>query len=240
MKQTAEMTFLDHLEELRWRLVKCALAILAFAIPCGIFWKFILEHILLYPLRFSNPKPRLIYTDPTETVILSFHIAIAGGILFATPVIFYQIWKFVSPGLYKKERLLIIPSVIASCFCFLTGALFCYFTLPLVFRFLTSYAGNTIDPLFKVKDYMTFFIKLALAFGFVFELPVISFILTKTGVITHKFLIRQFRYAIVIIFIVAAILTPPDVLSQLLLGIPLLALYGISILIAFLVRDRKK
>jgi sec-independent protein translocase protein TatC len=228
-----EMSFLEHLEELRWRLIKAALSIAVFAIPCGIFWQRILDVMMVYPLRFTDPKPRLIYTKPTETVMLSFKIAIAGGILFAAPVIFYQLWKFISPGLYKNEKRLVIPTVVTSTLSFLAGIAFCYLTLPLVLRFLTAYGSSRMDAMFKVDDYLEFLLKLCLAFGLVFELPVISFVLAKMGVLTPAFLIKKFRYAVVVIFIVAAILTPPDILSQTLLALPLLFLYGISIIVAW-------
>jgi sec-independent protein translocase protein TatC len=239
-KKTGEMSIMDHLEELRWRIVKIALSIVVFAIPCGIYWQKIIDVVMLYPLRFTNPKPRLIFTTPAESVMLSFQIALAGGLIIAAPVIFYQIWKFVSPGLYKKEKRLVLPTVFASSFFFLAGILFCYFTLPLVMNFLVSFAGNRIDPMFKVGDYFNFILKLSLSFGLVFEMPVVSFVLARFGVLTPGFLIKNFRYAIVIIFIVAAVLTPPDVFSQTLLAMPLLVLYGISIVVAALASKKSK
>jgi sec-independent protein translocase protein TatC len=135
---------------------------------------------------------------------------------------------------------MILPMVFASSFFFLLGILFCYFTFPLVMNFLVSFAGNRIDPMFRVNDYFGFLLKLSLSFGLVFELPVISFVLAKLGILTAGFLIKNLRYAIVIIFIVAAILTPPDVFSQTLLAIPLLILYGLSILVAAIASKKNK
>ena len=234
MKKAAfvEMQFLDHLEELRWRVIKSAITIVLFAIPCGIFWKEIFDLVMIYPLRFINPRPKLIFTTPSECVIISFQIAICGGLIIASPVVFYQLWRFVSPGLYKNEKKLVLPTVIASTVFFLAGILFCYFTFPLVMNFLVSYAGNRIEAMFKADEYFGFLLKLSVSFGLVFELPVISFVLSKMGVLTAGFLIKHIRYAIVIIFIVAAILTPPDVFSQCVLAAPLFVLYGLSILIA--------
>ena len=234
------MNFLDHLEELRWRVIKSAIAVVIFAIPCGIYWKEIFDIVMLYPLRFTNPRPKLIFTTPAESVVLSFQIAIYGGLITAAPVIFYQLWRFVSPGLYKNEKRLILPTVIASSFFFTAGILFCYFTFPLVMNFLCSFAGNRIDPMFKANDYFGFLLKLSLSFGLVFELPVISFVLSKMGLLTAGFLIKHVRYAIVIIFIVAAILTPPDVFSQCLLAAPLLVLYGLSILVAAIASKKER
>lgn len=235
-----EMQFFDHLEELRWRIIKSVIAIIICCIPCGIFWKELFDIVMIYPLRFTNPHPKLIFTTPAEGVAISFQITIAGGLIASAPIVFYQLWRFVSPGLYKKEKKMVLPMVFASSFFFLVGVLFCYFTFPLVMNFLVSFAGNRIDPMFKVNDYFGFLLKLSLSFGVVFELPVISFVLAKLGILTAGFLIKYVRYAIVIIFIVAAILTPPDVFSQILLAIPLLILYGLSILVAAIASKKNK
>jgi len=230
------MPFLQHLEELRWRLIKSGLAVIVCAIPCGIFWEKIFDFVMLYPLHLADAKPRIIYTEPTEAVILSFKIALSGGLILAAPVIFYQLWQFVSPGLYKNEKKFVLPTVIASTFFFIAGIAFSYVTLPLVLRFLTGFAASRMEPFFKPKDYFGFILKITLSFGVVFELPVVSFVLSKIGLLTPGFLIRNFRYSTIIIFLLAAILTPPDILSQLLLALPLLILYGISIAVAAVAR----
>lgn len=237
--EKGEMSFLDHLEELRWRVVKAAIALIVCAIPCGIFWQKILNWVLIYPLRYTSPRPKLIYTNPSESVVLSFKIAFAGGIIAASPIVFYQLWRFIAPGLYKNEKKIILPTVIASTFFFLAGIAFSYYAFPILLRFLTAYAGNQLDPMFKVDEYFTFLMKISLSFGAVFELPVASFVLAKMGVLTAKFLIDKIRYAIVLIFIVAAILTPPDVISQSMLAGPLLVLYGVSILVAKFAAPKK-
>ena len=229
-----EMSLIAHIEELRWTLIRCFCAVIICAVPCGIYWKRIFEFIAVYPLRLSDPAPRIIYTAPAETVMLSFKIAIVCGLVLASPFIFQQIWSFVSPALYKKEKRIVFPAAIASTFCFLSGVAFCYFLLPLLLKFLTAFAGEQIDPLFRIDEYMGFLINLSLAFGLAFELPVAAFVLSKMGVISHRFLIKYWRYAVVLIFIAAAILTPPDVLSQILLAMPLIALYALSVLIAYL------
>ncbi len=229
-----EMSFLNHLEELRWRIVKMAVALVVAAIPCGMAWKRIFDVVMVYPLRFANPRPHLIFTSPVEAVMLSFKIALGGGFVLAAPVIFYQIWKFIAPGLFPNEKKIVLPTVIASSVAFLCGIVFCYSVLPYLFRILTSYAGSRLDPYFKIGDYFGFILKLTIAFGLVFELPVVAFVCTRLGIITPKFLIRHSRIAIVIIFIVAAILTPPDVFSQLIMALPLLLLYALSIGTSFL------
>lgn len=235
-----EMPLLKHIEELRWRLIKCALAVIVFAIPCGIYWVKIFDIVMIYPLRFANPKPQLIYTSPAETVVLSLKITIAGSLILASPVIFYQIWKFISPGLYKIEKMMVLPVSILSMLSFVTGILFCYFSLPLLLRFLTSFAPSRLNPFFRIDEYLSFLLKLSLAFGLIFELPVVSYILSRAGIISARFLIRNLRYAIVIIFIIAAILTPPDVVSQALLAAPLILLYAISIIVAWAAGRKKR
>jgi len=187
---------------------------------------------MLYPLSLTNPKPQLIFTNPSESVILSFQIAIFCGLIAASPFLFFQIWRFLSPQIInlKKSRILLI-TIWSSMFFFL-GCAFCYFTLPIVLNFLVSYAQNRIEPVFKIAEYFGFLLKLSLSFGAVFELPVITFILSKMGLVNARFLLVNSRYAIIAIFIVAAILTPPDVFSQLMLAVPLLLLYGLSIIIA--------
>ena len=235
------MTLIAHLEELRWTLIRCACVVIICAIPAGIFWQRIFGFIAVWPLHLSEATPRIIYTAPAEAVILIFKIALTCGVVLASPFIFQQIWRFVAPGLYKKEKIVILPIAIASTFCFLAGITFCYFLLPLFMKFLTGFAGGQIDPLFRINEYFGFLIKMCFAFGLAFELPVISLVLAKMGIIDHKFMIRYFRYAIILIFIAAAILTPTtDAISQLLLGVPIVALYGISIIIAYFARQKEK
>jgi len=234
------VSFFEHLEELRWRIIKSAIAIIVFAVPCGIYWEYIFEFVMIYPLRFADPKPRLIITSPIEGFMLSIKIAIVGGIIGAAPVIFYQLWRFIAPGLYKKEKVIILPTVFFSTLSFLGGISFCYFVLPYIVRFLAEFTGDKLDAMFKTNEYMAFLIKLMLAFGIVFELPIISFVLSKLGLITPQFLIKNSRYAIVIIFVLAAILTPPDILSQTLLAVPLMVLYLISIVVSYSVYRKQK
>ena len=233
-----DRSFLDHLEELRWRIVKSVIAALIFAIPSGFFWKKIFDIVMVYPLRLANPTPKLIYTSPTEVIVLSIKIALTSGIIFSTPIIFYQLWAFLSPALYKKERNFILPIVSISTLFFLMGVSFSYFTVPFVISFLAEFADEKMVAMYRAQEYLGFLIKLALAFGVVFELPVLSFVLTKVGILTPKFMIKNMRYAIVAIFIMAAVLTPPDILSQLLLALPLTLLYLISILVSFIVRRK--
>jgi len=226
------MSIIDHLEELRWVLIRCVCAVAVCAIPCGIFWRRIFDAVAVWPLRLSDGDVRIIYTAPAEAIMLSVKIALTGGVILASPFIFQQIWSFVSPGLYKKEKKIILPAAFASTLCFLAGIAFCYILLPILLKFLTGFAGGMIEPFFKVNEYFGFIIKMCLVFGLAFELPVIAFVLSKMGVIDHRFMLRHFRLAIVAIFILAAVLTPPDGLSQILLGVPLVGLYALGILVS--------
>jgi len=235
-----EMSFLDHLEELRWRIIKAVIAVVIAAIPCGIYWKKIFEIVMIYPLRLSNPQPKLIYTSPSETVIMSIKIACAGGLILAAPVVFYQIWKFVSPALYGNEKKVVLPTALISTLFFIGGIVFSYLMFPFVMRFLTMFAPEKLAPMFKASDYFGFLLKVSLAFGFVFELPVISFVLSYIGLINASFLLKNSRYAIVLIFILSAILTPPDVISQTMMALPMLLLYAVSILVSFLASRRNR
>jgi sec-independent protein translocase protein TatC len=187
---------------------------------------------MIYPLRQTSPRPKLIYTHPSESIILSLKIAFAGGLIAASPVVFYQLWRFISPGLYRNEKRVILPAVFASTVFFIGGISFSYYTFPIVLKFLTAFAGTRLDPMFKVGEYFGFLLKISISFGIVFELPVISFVLARMGILTPGFLLKNFRYAIVVIFLMAAILTPPDIISQLMLAGPLLLLYGVSIAVA--------
>ncbi|MCP4683276.1 MAG: twin-arginine translocase subunit TatC, partial [Desulfobacterales bacterium] len=162
------------------------------------------------------------------------------GILIAAPVIFYQLWMFTAPGLYQKERKYIIPFVVSSTILFVGGALFGYFVVfPFGFKFFIGFANEYVKALPSVKQYFTFSIRLLFAFGIVFELPVVVFFLAKIGLVTPDLLKRKRKYAILMTFVAAAILTPPDVITQCMMAGPLIILYEIGILVARLAKKKK-
>jgi sec-independent protein translocase protein TatC len=234
-----EMSFGEHLQELRSRLFKSAAAAVIGAIVCYVYWEKIFSVLTWYPLHLIKNPPSLIFTAPAEAFMISFKIALFGGLTLAAPYILYQAWCFISPGLFLHERKTIYPVVFFSTLFFLLGIVFCYFVvLPKAFRFLLGFFSVPLTPMLSINTYIMFILQLLAAFGAVFELPVFTFVLVRLGLITHKFLIRQVRYAVVLIFIVAAVLTPPDVLSQVLMAIPLLVLYGISIGVAYFARRK--
>jgi len=234
------MNFLDHLEELRGRLIKSVVAVFVFSVPCFVFWRKILSVLMEYPIHRANPKPHLIFTAPAEAALLSMKIALVGGFIISIPFVFYQVWTFISPGLYGKEKKIVLPVVFASSFCFFVGLAFAYYTLPFLLMVLTRFGNGVIEPYFKASEYISFLIKMGLAFGIIFEMPVLSWFLTRMGLLTPKFLVDKLRHAVVAIFIVAAIITPPDVVSQFFLAVPLLVIYGISILVSYLSWERPK
>jgi len=238
--ENGKLPITDHLEELRWRIVKCLIAI---AVGFFITYSFSRQifNLLTYPLISAMPEGgKLIYTSLQEAFVTYLKVSLFSGIVLATPVIFYQIWKFVMPGLYENERRYVFSFVITACFFFLLGAGFAFFVVfPFGFKFFLSFSTDRIAALPSMKDYLNLCMSLLLAFGFTFEMPVIMFFLAKMGLVNHQMLRRQRKYAILIISIVAALLTPPDVLSMALLGIPLWILYEISIWVAYFVGRTK-
>lgn len=232
------MPFLDHLEELRQRLLRCILAIFSLSIISYIFSKQIMA-ILLRPFPRED---KLIFLSPQEGFMIYITISLFAGLILSLPIIFYELWQFVRPGLYAKERKYTIRIVFFSTFFFLLGALFCYFVvIPYGLNFLLSFANDQLTPTIQIKEYLKFITLLILVFGIVFELPLLSFFLTKLGLLTPQFLRTKRRYGIVAIFIAAAVLTPTtDIISQLLLAVPLMILYEISIWVSRAALPRKK
>ena len=236
------MTLTEHLEELRWCILKSVLAIVLASGFCYFFSDAIFAFIVA-PLRQNlQPGQNLIGTSVTEAFFVEIKVALFAGVIFSCPVIFYQIWRFVAPGLSRGERKWVIPFVLCATGFFIGGASFCYrFVLPVAFKyFIEQYETMGVSPAIRIGDYFTFFFRMVLAFGVTFELPVFTFFLVRVGVWDYRFMLRSFRYAIVAIFIIAAILTPtPDVINQSLLAIPMLLLYILSIGVAYLWRRRE-
>jgi sec-independent protein translocase protein TatC len=183
---------------------------------------------------------RLIFTNLPEMFLTYLKTAFICGILLTAPVIFYQLWLFIAPGLYQHEKKFAIPFVVFSTILFVGGALFGYFIVfPFGFKFFLGFANEYIQALPSVKQYFSFAIKLLFAFGIVFELPVVAFFLSKMGIVTPEFLKKKRKYALLLTFVMAAILTPPDVITQLMMAGPLILLYEIGILVARMARRKK-
>lgn len=233
--------FLGHLEELRKRLVASAIAVgVGFAVSYAFSER--LFNLLVMPLKAVMPEgDHLIFTNLPEMFFTYLKVAFLSGVLLMAPFIFYQLWMFVAPGLYRREKRYVIPFVVTSTILFVGGALFGYFVVfPFGFKFFIGFSNEYVKALPSVKQYFSFAIKLLFAFGLVFELPVVIFFLTKMGVVTPELLSRKRKYAILLTFVLAAILTPPDVITQCMMAGPLIVLYEIGILVSRTARKRKK
>ena len=231
MNEAEKIPFTGHLEELRKRLVVCFIAIgIGFVASYG--FKEQIFQILSRPLISAmGTGDKLIFTGLPEAFFTYLKVALLSAIMLAAPVILYEFWMFVAPSLYKKERSLLIPIVFISSFFFIGGALFGYFVVfPFGFKFFLGFASDTIQALPSMKEYLSFSAKLLLAFGLVFELPVVITFLAKLGIVSVDFLKKNRKYALILFFVGAAIITPPDVITQIMMALPLMLLYEISIL----------
>jgi sec-independent protein translocase protein TatC len=275
------MPFLDHLEELRWRILKSLAAIVVGAAICLTFSERLIK-VLTYPyedavLSMENgktvgavgaveqlleqwlgtqsaapadslprtrelpPGRRLQSLRPVTYLMVSMEVGLWGGVVLALPVVLYQLWMFVGPGLFRRERRVVLPVVAMSVGCFALGAMVAYWlVLPLGLRFFLALEPPGMTSQWAVDQYISFVVRMLMGFGLVFELPVLSLLLSRIGLITPQLLRRVRRYSIVVIFVVAAVLTPPDPLSQVLLATPLLLLYEVSIWISSLASPKRR
>jgi sec-independent protein translocase protein TatC len=234
------MGLMDHLRELRKRLVIALLLIGVGAVAAYAYASPLFEWLSAPYFAAFGSSP-LIGTSPAEAWVLKLKVSVFAGIVLMSPALFYQLWAFVSPGLYSHERRLLVPFVFLSTVLFVGGSLFCYYyVLPYSFSFFyEEFRSIGVTPTIKVADNLSMTVTTLVGFGAVFELPLLTFFLARGGIIDHRFLLRWFRHAVVLIFVIAAVLTPPDVLTQLLMAGPLLLLYGLSIAIAWWVAPRE-
>ena len=227
-----EMTFIDHLEELRWRLIYSIIGVVIGTIICWIFADFLVVDVLLKPAKDNGLA--LQNLKPFGQLFLYFQVALVGGIILSLPNLFYQLWKFIAPALRKKERKYILLIVFYSTISFFIGIAFAYYVMiPLAFKFVRQFGTELIKNEFAIDEYVSIIVSVILAAGVVFELPMISFFLTKLGILTPAFMKKYRKHAIVIIMVLAAFLTPgTDPVSQVVLAVPLVLLYEISIFIS--------
>ena len=232
-----QMSFLEHLDELRKRIVNSLIAV-GVGIVAGFFLIDRIGDFLLAPTRkVLPPGSKMIYTQPGEAFSFDVQIALIAGVVFAAPVIAYQVWMFIAPGLYANEKKLAIPFVVLSTVGFITGALFNHYV---VFVFMMTFFAsfNTPDLQFlpRLDDVFDLYTKMLLGMGAVFQMPTLIYFLAKMKLVTWRFLARNFKYAILIIFIIAAVITPsPDAITQTIFAAPMIALYALGILIAWIV-----
>lgn len=229
------MSFLEHLDELRVRLIRSLVALVAGFAVCWGFHEQIFA-IMVQPLRKSFPDLRLIYTGPTEALFLYMKMSFFVGIFVALPYLLYQVWAFVAPGLYPHEKKYAVPFIVFGTLFFALGAAFGHFFLfPIAFGFLGTFGGENMEFLPKISEYYSFYSWFLLGLGAVFQLPIVIFVLARIGLVTPGFLLRNFKYAVLAAFIVAAIITPtPDVVIQTLLAAPMLGLYLLGVGVAWL------
>ncbi len=238
-KELPKQEISEHLQELRLRLFYSVLAI-------------ILTFVILFPfskkilLFLQKPLPKslvgkLIFLSPGDALIVSMKVTLLAALVLSSPFWIYQFWKYVEPALYEHEKKLIIPAFFVTLILFLLGVSFAYFViLPFSLKFLLSFAGDMLTPQITIDNYVSFVIQMILAFGIIFLLPVVSYLLGKLGIINSAVLEHYRKYAVVVIFVIAAILTPPDIFSQIMLALPLLGLYEISIFILKIIEKRAK
>ncbi len=239
--EVEKMSLADHLTDLRKRLVRACIAIGIGFFACY-YYKDWLFDIITRPLTAVLPKNSyLIYTGLTEAFFVYMKLAIFSSLIITIPFVLYQIWKFIAPGLLPDEKKYVVPFVISSSLLFIGGVLFGYFVaLPPAFEFFVSFNSKYLQAMIAFSDYLSLFVTFLLGFGLSFELPVFMFFLAKLGIVNAKMLSKQRRYAILVIFVVAAILTPsPDALSQALMAIPLMFLYEVSIFVTKFVEKNK-
>ncbi|MCK4772289.1 MAG: twin-arginine translocase subunit TatC [Candidatus Latescibacteria bacterium] len=235
-----EMSFLDHLEALRWMLIRSGIAVIVGAMIAFPLADWILDTVLVRPLESQFPEMKLIFLRPAGMFLALVGISLWTAVIIALPYISFEIWRFIAPGLIKTERSLMPVVIFTTVFCFLAGASMAYFlVLPYALRFLVGTWSDLVQPQLEIKEYLTFSLRLTMAFGVVFELPVLSFFLARLGIITPAFM-RKFRmYAIFLIAVLAAFITPPDAITMLMLLLPLILLYELSIWVAVVGVHRK-
>ena len=241
-KSPDEMTFLEHLEDLRKRLFYSFIALFIGFIPGWIFSKDIYRILSRPVTQYLPAGTKLAFTTLTEGFMLYMKVAALASLFFMSPFVFLQLWYFVAPGLSQKEKKYVIPFVVMTSFFFCLGAVFGYFIVfPWACRFFLQLASD-FQPVITVDDYFGFSLKVLLGIALVFEMPTLIYFLARMGIVTARWMIRNFKYAVLAVFIIAAVITPtPDVVTQSIVAIPMLALYGLSILIALVVgRNREK
>lgn len=238
------MSFLDHLEELRRRLVYSVIAV---AVCFGVGWTFVdrlygfMQKPIIDALHRHNLPERLVYLNPTEPFNLYIKIGLIAGLFLASPIVLYQVWAFIAPGLYKNERCYVVPFMFSTVGLFVTGGWFGYRVLyPVFLEFFIGF-GSRFQPMITIGEYTQLFLTVILGTGVIFELPILVFFLALMGVVSAGWMWRNVRYSILVIFIVAGIVTPSaDVLSMCLMAAPMLGLYVISIGIAYLVHPTQR
>ena len=238
------MSFLEHLEELRRRIIY---AIIAVAVAFFACWGYaeriygIMQRPIMEALRHNGMAEKLVYLNPTEPFNIYLKVAFLAGLFVASPFVLYQVWMFISPGLYRHERRYVLPFMFSTVFLFLAGGVFGYkIVYPAALDFLIGY-GKQFQPMITIGEYTDLFLTIIIGMGLIFELPILIFFLSLMGIVTAGWMWRNFRYSILVIFIIAAIVTPTtDIMNMCIFAAPMVALYAVSIGIAFLVHPAQR
>lgn len=240
----AEMPFLDHLEELRWRLLRAALAVILCAfIGFYLVQRFDLVTVLKLPIEPHLEDGTLFFTRPTDAFLITIKLAIITGAVIAFPIVFHQVWGFLRPALHEKERRQVVPAMMAGLGLFLAGVWMAYlWILPAVLRLMLSerFTGQGMEPLITAGEYFAFATQVILAFGFVFQLPLVMVLLASLGLVSPQFFARNRHYAVLVGAVVAAFVTPPDIFSMVMMMGPIVVLYEIGIGIGKLIWRRRE
>jgi sec-independent protein translocase protein TatC len=241
-EELPRMSLLAHLEELRTRIVRALIAVTIAFLGCWAFAEPIFQFLARPIYEFLPEGTRLAFLGVTDPFILYIKVAALAGLFVASPVVLYQVWRFVAPGLYRREKLYSVPFVLAGTFFFLAGGVFAYLVaFPFAVEFLLG-MGEQFEPVITIERYFGFLMTVILGLGLMFEVPIMIFLLARLGVVTPGFLMRHFRWAVLLIFIAAAILTPtPDIVNLCIFALPTIALYLVGVGAAALVgrHDRK-
>jgi sec-independent protein translocase protein TatC len=239
-EDAGKTSFLAHLDELRQRLIWSIAAALAGFVVALLFIGRIFGFIMA-PLATMLPEgQRMIYTEPAEAFLLQLKVAALAGLVIAAPAILWQVWLFIAPGLYRREKLFAVPFVVSTSLLFLAGAAFNHYVVfPLAFAFFAGFGTDYMAFLPRIQPVFSLYVRMLIAFGVMFQMPVLVFTLAKLGLVTSGFLWRNTKYAVFAIFVVASLITPPDVVSQVLMAVPMTLLYVISIGIAWMFGPRR-
>jgi sec-independent protein translocase protein TatC len=231
-----KMSFLEHLDELRKRLIWSLVSLFGGFVACLAFYERIFEFVMKPLAATLPPGQKLIYTEPTEAFMLQLKAAALTGLIVAAPAVMWQLWLFIAPGLYRREKRLALPFVISSSLLFLAGAAFNHYVVfPIAFAFLGGFGTQYLQFMPRVQPVFSLYARMMIAFGLIFQMPVLVFTLARLGLVTAGFLFRNTKYAVLIIFVIAAVITPTsDVVTQSLMAAPMILLYGVSIGIAWL------
>jgi sec-independent protein translocase protein TatC len=235
----SRMSFLEHLDELRKRIIYCIYALVA---GCVVSFSFLdrIVNFIMVPIKTVG---KVLISEPSEGFMFNLKIGLLGGVIIASPFIFMQLWYFVAPGLYAREKKIVIPFVSSATLLFIAGAYFAHaFAFPITWKFFASFGNNdfmTFLP--NVSDTFSLYVKMVLGLGIVFQMPILAFFLARMGIVSAKFMIQKGKYAVLIIFIIAAVASPgTDVMSQFVFAAPMLMLYAISILVVWIFGKKRK